>query len=83
MFNKLSLLKLTDTSLCFSAIFTNGLTVGFPVKRIFFKNDHYGKKNPHRVANFLINPIALRKAKIVYNFGLSECNRVKELAKKE
>ena len=26
----------------------------------------------------LFNPIALRKAKIVYNFGLSECNRVKE-----
>ena len=24
------------------------------------------------------NPIALRKAKIVYNFGLSECNRVKK-----
>ena len=24
----------------------------------------------------LYNPIALRKAKIVYNFGLSECNRV-------
>ena len=24
-----------------------------------------------------INPIALKKAKIVYNFGLSECNRVK------
>ena len=23
------------------------------------------------------NPIALKKAKIVYNFGLSECNRVK------
>ena len=23
------------------------------------------------------NPIALRQAKIVYNFGLSECNRVK------
>ena len=23
-----------------------------------------------------LNPIALRKAKIVYNFGLSECNRV-------
>ena len=23
-----------------------------------------------------INPIALRKAKIVYKFGLSECNRV-------
>ena len=26
---------------------------------------------------FLFNPIALRKAKIVYNLGLSECNRVK------
>ena len=26
-----------------------------------------------------INPIAPRKAKIVYNFGLSECNRVKVL----
>ena len=26
----------------------------------------------------LFNPIALRKAKTVCNFGLSECNRVKE-----
>ena len=25
-----------------------------------------------------VNPIAPRKAKIVYNFGLSECNKVKE-----
>ena len=25
-----------------------------------------------------LNPIALRKAKIVYNFGLSGCNRVKQ-----
>ena len=25
------------------------------------------------------NPTALRKAKIVYNFGLSECNRVHKL----
>ena len=25
----------------------------------------------------LLNPTAIRKAKIVYNFGLSECNRVK------
>ena len=25
----------------------------------------------------LVNPVALRKAKIAYNFGLSECNRVK------
>ena len=27
----------------------------------------------------LFNPIALRKVKIVNNFGLSECNRVKQL----
>ena len=27
----------------------------------------------------LFNPIAFRKAKIVYNFGLSECNRVKPI----
>ena len=26
---------------------------------------------------FVLNPIGLRKAKIVYNFGLSECNMVK------
>ena len=26
-----------------------------------------------------MNPVALRKAKIVYNFGLSECNRVKKI----
>ena len=25
-----------------------------------------------------VNPVALRKAKIVYNFGLSECSRGKE-----
>ena len=25
-----------------------------------------------------LNPTALRKAKIAYNFGLSECNRVKK-----
>ena len=27
---------------------------------------------------FYVNPIPLRKAKIVCNFGLSECNRVKD-----
>ena len=26
----------------------------------------------------VFNPVALRKANIVYNFGLSECNRVKQ-----
>ena len=29
--------------------------------------------------NSTLNPIALKKTKIVYNFGLSECNRVKEI----
>ena len=28
----------------------------------------------------VFNPIALRKAKIVYNFGLSECNRLKVIS---
>ena len=27
--------------------------------------------------DFVLNPIALRKAKIVCNFGFSECSRVK------
>ena len=31
---------------------------------------------------FSFNPIALRKAKIVYNFGLSECNLVHVKVKK-
>ena len=30
----------------------------------------------HYESNFLFNPIALREAKIAYNFGLSECSRV-------
>ena len=30
-------------------------------------------------AFWCFNPIALRKAKIVYNFGLSEYNKVKKL----
>ena len=29
----------------------------------------------------VVNPFALRKAKTVCNFGLSECTRVKELRK--
>ena len=31
----------------------------------------------HTHTHFSVNPIALRNAKIVHNFGLSECNRVK------
>ena len=29
----------------------------------------------------LVNPIALRKAKIIYTFGLSECSKVKDCCK--
>ena len=41
------------------------------------------KKLPHQLADMLLlwifcSPTALRKAKTVYNFGLSECNRVIE-----
>ena len=31
------------------------------------------------VNEIIVNPIAFRKAKILYNFGLSECNRANEL----
>ena len=31
--------------------------------------------------NFMLNPIALKEAKIAYNFGLSECNRIKAFQK--
>ena len=36
----------------------------------------YRKKFPPLGADIFFNPIALRKAKIVYNFGLFECSRV-------
>ena len=37
------------------------------------------QQQQHKITAVNINPIALRKAKIVCNFGLSECNRVKRL----
>ena len=30
----------------------------------------------------MFNPIALKKAKIAYSFGLSECNRIKAFQKR-
>ena len=36
-----------------------------------------GKKLFHLQQCFFLYPIAFRKTKIVYNFGLSECNKVK------
>ena len=47
------------------------------MKRTFSsgKNGAQSKKLGFHL-NLLFNPIALRKAKIVCNFGLSKCNRV-------
>ena len=47
-----------------------------------FKYGHIGRKFSFLVVSTssqydTLNPTALRKAKIVFNFGLSECNRVK------
>ena len=36
------------------------------------------KGNDHAFEKSLFTPVALKKAKIAYNFGLSECNRVKK-----
>ena len=41
------------------------------------------QRNISRYIISRINPIALRKAKIVFNFGLSECNRVKRQESKQ
>ena len=39
------------------------------------------KPHYYKLTMSFINPIALRKAKIVCNFGLSECSRVNQLLK--
>ena len=61
-----------------------GLLLGHPaiinIKINTFKvNRHNSNGDNLKPKNCLpfINPIALRKAKIVYNFGLSECNTIK------
>ena len=54
--------------------------IGNTIERLTHQID--GEPTPldlqYTVSTTLINPIALRKAKILCNFGLSECNRVKE-----
>ena len=45
-------------------------TLSRDIKRHFTSMDY----------SLVINPVALRKAKIVCNFGLFECNRVKLLS---
>ena len=49
------------------------LTMSYVNKMLNFQN--IVKKN---YCNFLLKPIALREARIAYNFGLSECSRVKK-----
>ena len=42
-------------------------------------SSYYFDKNistPETLCSRRLNPIALRKTKIVYNFGLSECNKI-------
>ena len=60
-----------DTTLCFSAISMKENNV--------FKDFLFASLSniPFQIG-VTLNPIALRKAKIVYNFGLSECNRVEK-----
>ena len=41
------------------------------------KSKQIGRFTSLESSSILLNPKALRKAKIVYNFGLSECHRVK------
>ena len=52
------------------------------IRQIFgYDKRKYAQLYHEKSATILIlfNPIALRKAKIAYNFGLSECNRVNAL----
>ena len=39
----------------------------------------FGNSMDYMYSQTYLNPVALRKAKISYNFGLSECNRVQGL----
>ena len=41
-----------------------------------FQHDYVRGTQAATGINFVFNLIALRKTKIAYNFGLSECNRV-------
>ena len=55
-----------------------GTTAHF--RLIFIQLNHSGTaKSKTHSYKCIINPTALRKANIVYNFGLSECNRVNML----
>ena len=50
----------------------------YRLKECMQKLSAHMQHNAVKVILLLFNPTALRKAKIAYNFGLSECNRVKK-----
>ena len=57
------------------------LIAGLQVARVrekYLEMDNFPKLENGQGFCSSFNPIALRKAKIVCNFGLSECNRIKE-----
>ena len=58
----------------FSSLFIDPKTVNFTFFHAFSHKSLCCITDFTVICNF--NPIKLRKAKIVYNFGLSECNRV-------
>ena len=61
----------------------NYLYLILKLRRIMYKSEIYKRfkctsKNVFRMIHCVhLNPSILRKAKIVYNFGRSKCNRVK------
>ena len=50
-----------------------------PYGKIMFLDVSVPKHIRIATSQEMINPITLRKVKIVCNFGLSECNRVKSI----
>ena len=45
--------------------------------RVNVYNPRFAAISRHYDKKYMFNPIPLRETKIVYNFGFSECNRVK------
>ena len=70
-----------DTLPCFSAVLQRGTNFGTSCLLLWMTQPFLSGPSFNPIAlrkAKIVYPIALRKAKIVYNFGLSECNRGKE-----
>ena len=74
-------MKVQTIKIVYSIIRINGMYYTYNLhKNICFKCNSINvvqQRNSDLALLSNFNPIALRKAKIAYNFGLSECNRVK------